>query len=112
MSTSYGLDVLPSMGSFMVTFNPSTDEWRLYGAIGNAFQDPTLVTTLLGSGVDAGYVNQALPYFGLGGGTTGLDIFDNVSVSVPEPSVISLIVSASVVTLSVLRGKVRRQKIA
>ncbi len=90
-----GLGTMPQMGSFKITFDPFTAEWKLFGELNTAFEDPVLVSTLLGSGVDSVYANQALPYFGFGGGTTGVDIFDNVSVTVPEPSSISLILAGS-----------------
>jgi hypothetical protein len=87
-----GLGTMPQMGSFMISFNPATDVWKLFGTIGGAFVDPTQVSSLLGASTDSTYVNTPLPYFGFGGGTTGLDVYDNVSISiVPEPSAISLI---------------------
>ncbi|HEX4348799.1 MAG TPA: hypothetical protein VH251_00355, partial [Verrucomicrobiae bacterium] len=105
-----GLGTLPQMGSFMVTFNPATDQWKLFGTLGGAFVDPAQVSHLLGEGTDATYANTSLPYFGFGGGTTGLDIFDNVSVSmVPEPSVMALILAATA-ACTLLPGRIRSGK--
>jgi hypothetical protein len=88
-----GLGPLPSMGSFRITYDPSTDLWSVYGEIGSSYVDPTTVTTLLGSFVDSTYTSIPLQYMAFGGGDTGYDYFDNVSVSVaPEPTVTTLAV--------------------
>ena len=87
-----GLGTMPEMGSYKITFDPATARWSLFGGEGPQFVNPASVTTLLGTGVDATYSHQALPYFGFGGNTTGLDVFDNFGVSVvPEPSTWALV---------------------
>jgi hypothetical protein len=99
-----GLGTMPQMGSFRITYDPFIDEWKLYGAMGSAFENPMMVSTFLGSGVDSAYANQALPFFGFGGGTTGVDIFDNVGVTIiPEPSGLALILAASVLGLLLVK---------
>ena len=102
-----GLGPFPQMGSFKITFDPLTHVWRLFGVMDYAFENPMLVSTLLGSGVDSTYVNRALPYFGFGGTGTGVAIFDNVGVTIiPEPSSILLVLAGS--ALGTLR--IRRKK--
>lgn len=87
-----GLGTMPAMGSYKVTFDPGSGTWSLFGVQGSQFVDPAAVTTLLGSGIDTTYTKQALPYFGVGGSTTGLDVIDNYGVSVvPEPSSLALL---------------------
>jgi hypothetical protein len=88
-----GLGPLPSMGSFRITYDPSSDLWSLYGEVGSAYLDPTTVTTLLGSFVDNTYTDVPLQYMAFGGENTGSDYFDNISVSVaPEPTVNVLVI--------------------
>ena len=76
-----GLGPLPDKGSFKITYDPFADEWNLFGEIGNEFVDPGPVNDLLGAEIDGTYTDLQTPFMGLGGGTTGLDIFDNVTVS-------------------------------
>jgi hypothetical protein len=84
-----GLGPLPSKGSFRITYEPSTDLWSVFGAVGSDYVDPTTVTNLLGSVVDRTYTDIRLSYMAFGGQYYGSDFFDNVSVSVvPEPSTI------------------------
>lgn len=92
-----GLETLPQMGSFRITYNPANNLWSLYGSTGTAYSDPLSVTTLLGSATEATYTSQLTPYFGLGGITSGVDYFDNVTVTVvPEPAAGAMLVLASV----------------
>jgi hypothetical protein len=96
-----GLGTMPQMGSFRITFNPVTSEWKLFGMMGSSFEDPMLVSTLLGSGAESTYANMPLPFFGFGGRMTGVDIYDNVSIVIPEPSAVSLVLAAG--ALGILR---------
>jgi hypothetical protein len=81
-----GLAPLPQRGSFRVTFNPASSEWAFYAVFGPSFVEPMLVTNLLGTVIDSTYTTVPTPYQGPGGGTTGRDYFDNISVQViPEP---------------------------
>jgi hypothetical protein len=98
-----GLGTMPQMGSFRITFDPLTGEWKLFGTMDSSFENPMLVSTLLGSGVDSTYANMPLPYFGFGGNGTGVDIYDNVSITIPEPSGISLILAAIAVGILPIR---------
>jgi hypothetical protein len=87
-----GLPTLPSKGSFRITYNPTTDVWSLYGQYGSSYVDPTSITYLLGSGTDSTYTHLSLPYMCIGGGDTGVDYFDNVTISViPEPTTLLLL---------------------
>jgi hypothetical protein len=94
-----GLGPMPQMGSFRITFDPLTSEWKLFGVMDSSFENPMVVSTLLGSGVDASYANIPLPYFGFGGRDSGVDIFDNVSIVIPEPSAASLVLAAGALGL-------------
>jgi len=86
LEVANGLGVLPQRGSIRITFEPSSARWSLFGQFGSAFVDPLSVTNLLGTAVDSRYVSVATPVVGFGGGGTGTDFFDNVSISViPEP---------------------------
>lgn len=86
-----GLGPLPSKGSFRITYEPSSDLWSLFGYIGPDYVDPTTVSTLLGSVVDASFTSVPLPYMSWGGVNMGSDFFDNISVSVvPEPPTTAL----------------------
>jgi len=82
-----GLGPLPQWGSVRITYEPSSDTWNLYMDIGLSPLDPTGISDLVGTAVDSTYTDSALPYFSLGGETSGTDYFDNLSISVaPEPS--------------------------
>lgn len=82
-----GLGPLPQMGSIKVTYEPSSNLWSLYGLKGTAYSDPLAVSSLLGTWTDGTYTGQQSRYFGLGGVTSGMDRFDNLTVLVaPEPS--------------------------
>jgi len=82
-----GLATLPQEGSFRITFDPGTGNWRLYGTAGTSYVDPQSVTTLLGSATDTTYTTMNTPWFGIGGTTSGTDYVDNVTVTVvPEPT--------------------------
>lgn len=90
-----GLAPLPQHGSFRVTFDPKTGRWSLYGEFDEDFVDPLTVTSLLGTAIDSTYTKVPTPYMGIGGGTTGRDIFDNLSVQVvPEPSAALFVIGA------------------
>jgi hypothetical protein len=104
-----GLGPLPDIGSFKITYDPFTDEWKLFGEIRNEYVDPESVNSLLGAGRDGTYTDLQTPFMGVGGSNTGLDIFDNVTVSVvPEPAVSSLLLLGLVVlTVSYRRQVIR-----
>ena len=102
-----GLAPLPQMGSIQITFDPTDSEWRLYGLYGASFQEPTHVNSLLGVGFDSMHGSQPLPYWGFGGKGTGVNYFDNVTISlIPEPS--SSTILAGFLTLITLA---RRRKV-
>jgi hypothetical protein len=87
-----GLSTLPSKGSIRITYNPATDLWSLYGMFGNSYIDPMSVTTLLASTVDNSFTSLNLPYISFIGDDTGVDYFDNFTVSViPEPATLLLL---------------------
>ena len=101
-----GLGTLPEMGSYKVTFDPATGRWSLFGVEGSQFVDPMSVAILLGTGVDTTYTHRALPYFGLGGENTGLDVFDNVGVAVvPEPASTALVIAIFCAGLALRRKR-------
>ena len=89
-----GLAPLPEKGSFNITFNPATTEWSLYGETGPEYTDPTRVASRLGTAIDDTYTGVETKFFGLLGGATGTDYFDNMTVDVvPEPASILFLVS-------------------
>ncbi len=97
-----GLAPLPQAGSFRITFNPTNSEWKLLGTYGTSFQEPTGVTELLGTGFDALYASQDLPFWGFGGHTTGTDVFDNVTVSIiPEPGSAEFLLAGTLMMFAV-----------
>jgi hypothetical protein len=103
-----GLGILPAEGSFKVSYTPSGDNWSVFGQIGTSYVDPTLVSTLLGSGTDSTYTGGSLPYFELSGISAGVDYFDNVSIVVaPEPSVLALS-TVGIILLIVFRRRLTR----
>ncbi|EDY85116.1 hypothetical protein VDG1235_4751 [Verrucomicrobiia bacterium DG1235] len=79
-----GLGVSPETGSLKVTYNPFNNNWTLLGEISDTFVNPRLVDTKLGSATDGTYTQLSTPYLGLGGKNTGVNTFDNLSVSVPD----------------------------
>ncbi|MFA6185970.1 MAG: PEP-CTERM sorting domain-containing protein [Phycisphaerae bacterium] len=79
-------------GSIRITYDPKTDIWSLYGVWGSSYVAPELVANLLGTCHDSTYTGLNLPYMGMGGSTSGIDYFDNLTVSVvPEPATILLL---------------------
>jgi hypothetical protein len=92
VDTPNGVPVLPSKGSIRITYDPSTDVWSLYGETGTSYVDPMTVTTLLASNKDNRFTSLSLPYLSFIGHTTGVDYFDNFTVSViPEPATLLLL---------------------
>ena len=82
-----GLATLPQKGSFRITFDPGTGNWRLYGTAGTSYVDPQSVTTLLGTATDTSYTALNTAWFGFGGTASGTDYVDNGTVTGgPEPS--------------------------
>lgn len=96
-----GLGTLPAKGSFKITYDPSGDNWAVFGQIGTSYVDPTLVSVLMGSGVDSTYTGGSMPYFSLAGLNGGADYFDNLSIAVvPEPSSLGIIAIGGVFLVS------------
>ncbi len=82
-----GLGVLPQKGSFRITFDPSSSTWAVYGTWSTEYVNPATVTSLLGTESDGFYAYSPMPYFGIGGQTSGAEYFDNLRVAViPEPA--------------------------
>ena len=79
-----GLGTLPDKGSYKITYNPSTNQWSLFGEIGQDYVDPSGVTTLLGSVIDDTYTSTDTPYSGMGGKTTGNVYFDNILITTDD----------------------------
>jgi hypothetical protein len=52
LSIDYGIDVLPEKGSVKVTYNPENDEWNLFVANGEEYQNPQSLTESLDVDVD------------------------------------------------------------
>lgn len=85
-----GLGTFPQVGSFRITFDPALALWSLYGETSTEATDPRNVSTLLGTATDRTLTGISLPYMSLIGTTSGLASFDNVSVTVADPSVPTL----------------------
>lgn len=101
-----GLDTLPEMGSFKITFNPANSMWSLYGSVGTAYSDPMSVSTLLGTGIDSTYATKPTPYFGMGGRGGGIDYFDNLTVTVaPEPTAATIFAAGGLISLVAARSR-------
>ena len=78
--------------SLRVTFDATTNTWSLLGRNdgASAFADPTTGTlTSLGTAVDATYINTSLTSFGMlwnySTAASQTALFDNITVTVPEP---------------------------
>ena len=96
-----GLGTLPAKGSFKITYDPSSDNWAVFGQIGTSYVDPTLVSTSMGSGVDLTYTSGSMPYFSFAGLNGGADFFDNLSITVvPEPSGLELMALGGILMMS------------
>ncbi|MFV1985045.1 MAG: PKD domain-containing protein [Thiohalomonadales bacterium] len=78
--TTFGLSILPKIGAFKITFNPVNSEWKLYYKVGIQKIDPVLITNLIGSGINSGFVSQSLPFMILKGQSTGSTYFDHFAV--------------------------------
>lgn len=82
--------------SIRVDYNPANNEWALYARKdGNAFQDPKAGTLIFQERLPySNYVNESLPlmgaYWNAGTGANQTAFFDNISVSVQKPEVISI----------------------
>jgi len=102
-----GLGTLPEMGSFRITYDPASDLWSLYADIGASFTNPSTVSNLLGTAIDDRYTDEAMNYFAFGGGTTGKDIFDNITVNavVPIPAATWLFGSGLIGLIGLARRK-------
>lgn len=97
-----GLGVLPEKGSFRITYDPSTDNWSVFGQVGLSYSDPTRVTNLWGSAADSRYTTSPMPYFSLAGAAGGTDYFDNLAIYVvPEPAIAGLAVLGGLILLRV-----------
>jgi hypothetical protein len=77
-----GLGVLPSVGSFRITYDPSSHLWSLYGLMSNLEADPIQVENLLGQVFDNYLTDIPLEYMSMIAMTTGTAYFDNVTVAV------------------------------
>ena len=75
-----GLGTLPKIGAMKITYNPTNSEWKLYYQVGSQKVDPVLITNLIGTGINNGFVNQNLPYLILVGQETGSTFFDHFTV--------------------------------
>ncbi len=108
-----GLGPLPNKGSFRITYEPATDLWSSFGFVGTSYVDPTTVTALLGSAVDGTFTGVALPYLCLGGGSTGSDFYDNLTVSVvPEPSMWALLTAGALTALVLPRWQIHQTNVS
>jgi hypothetical protein len=106
-----GLGTWPQVGSFKITFDPTSSLWSLYGVMGEEATNPENVNTLLGTAVDSTLTTISLPYLSMSARTTGLASFDNISVTVaPEPSSISMSLTALVMLAvgAACRSRTRR----
>lgn len=84
-----GLGTLPKKGSFKITYDPTINEWAMYGKVEPYYVDPESIDTFLGSAIDGTYTSLNAPFMGLYGGGTGIDYFDNITVAIiPEPSMV------------------------
>ncbi len=77
-----GLGNIPSIGAIKITYNPLSDEWKLYYEESNKKLNPVLITKLIGSTKNSGFANELLPYFIFHSNTTGSVFFDNFTVLV------------------------------
>ena len=79
-----GLAPQPSNGAFKLVYYSDTNLWELYFSQATSVLDPRQITTLVGSSVNSGFVNEQLPYLILGSQSGDSAIFDNLTVTV-EP---------------------------
>ena len=95
-------------GSFRITYDPENDEWSLYGEMGASYVDPLAVTQLLGTVVESTYTTSNAPYIGLVGKGTGVNWFDNFSLSInsttapPEPVPVMAVRGLLIQTLAII----------
>ncbi len=75
-----GLGILPQVGAIKITFNQTTNEWKLYYEVSDVKLNPVFITTLVGSAINTGFVNENLPYFIFSSNGTGATFYDNFTV--------------------------------
>lgn len=105
---SSGGDFADEFLNLKVIFNPVTDAWSLYLTSGGSFSDPLLVNTQVGvTTVDATYTGSSLRYMGgLWNYATAANqtaLFDNVTVLIPEPGTLVLLLAGA--TIASPRGR-------
>lgn len=96
-TTNASSDIGNQYVSYKVVYIPSTNTWQVYGRIDSttAFQDPNSGTlTLIGSGVNSLSTATSLPlmgaYWNAGTRTNQTASFDNIRVTVTEPTLVSI----------------------
>lgn len=75
-----GLETLPTIGAFKLTYEPHTSKWELYYEEGLSPADPMKINKLLGANINSGFVTEPLSYLILGGYNTSGAFFDNLTV--------------------------------
>ena len=108
-------DPTTSHMSIVVTYNPSNNQWTMYGRNdGSSFADPQSGTlTMVGSATDTTHTDKALGFAGAywQGSTAGTQTatFDNVTLTaVPEPATFAAIFGILALAMVLSRRRARR----
>jgi K319L-like, PKD domain len=75
-----GLENLPTIGTFKLTYETNTGLWELYYEESLTPFDPKKISTLVGSGINTEFALDKLPYLILFSENTSSSFFDNLSV--------------------------------
>jgi hypothetical protein len=80
LDISDGLETLPTIGAFKISYDPTTSLWELFYEESTVQLNPKTINTKIGSRVNTGFVTEDLPYLILGSENTSTAFFDNLAV--------------------------------